>query len=89
MKKIFFCILVLLTSCQVNHYAKDKPKKNKWIEIDLGGITNALVTPAKFQYDRHSYIMFSCSNDCSTILHDPDCSCHNITNESDISRIND
>lgn len=88
MKKIIFCILVLLTSCKVTHY--DEPEESKLIKIDLGGITNTLISPAKFQYDGHSYIMFSCINDCSTILHDPDCSCHNtIINEPDISRIND
>lgn len=89
MKKIIFCILVLLTSCQVNHYDDAKPEGVESIRINFGSF-HRLLDITKFQYEEHSYIMFDGCGDRATILHDPDCPCHNtITNESDVSRPND
>lgn len=76
MRKIIFCLLVLLTSCQVNPYDDVKPEKVTSVSIDFGSF-NRVLDIVKLQYEGHSYIMFDGTSDCATILHDPDCSCHN------------
>lgn len=77
MKKIIFCLLIALTSCQQSSHRENlELEETKSIRVDFGNIRRP-IDIGKFQYEGHSYIIFDIYSDNGTIIHDPDCPCHN------------
>lgn len=87
MKKILLFGLILLSSCVQKEYTSG----TECISSNIKKVNTSLYDTrfvSTFQYNNHQYILFSPINPednmrfpaySSSVVHDPDCSCHKTT----------